>query len=553
MNIVSKAFYKGLILAGNEMQKNFNEYTKIPFQKNKEIFFEIINQNKNTLYGQKHKFENIKSIDDFKAQVKLNEYSDFEQFILMESNGQKNILTKEDVEYFGHSSGTTGGQKLLPITKSSRNLTLKLNGILCQKFIYDCFKNQWTYGKGTMLVDINSGTKSKGGMNVTSASSGGMSRIKRISEYVWTSPIEVMELEDKNTAFYLHVLFALKEKNLMYIGGLFISSILDFFRFIEKNHKILLNDLKTGHINKSINLPQKIRKILDSKLGKCSKRAAFLEKEFAEGFNGIARRIWTKLIYIASVTGANFVNYNDLVNKYTDNIPICSIAYAATEGFIGVNPYHDKIEYILLPQSCFYEFIEKDDIYKAQPKTYLIDELKIDHDYEIVLTNCNGLYRYRLGDIVKVCGFYNKTPKIKFLYRKNQLLNMVAEKTTESHVKNALQSVAHSLNFNLIDYTTFADNSVTPGRYLFYLEVQNFNSKDGIYIVESKLDLALQKSNLAYGRFRSKNRLGKVKVCFVKRGTFSKLKGKLTQSTGSANQIKIPRVIYDRKIIDSLL
>ncbi|MBQ3421641.1 MAG: GH3 auxin-responsive promoter family protein, partial [Romboutsia sp.] len=456
------------------------------------------------------------------------------------------------VEYFGHSSGTTGSQKLLPITKSSRNTTLKLNGFLCQKFIYDCFKKQWTYGRGTMLVDMNPEKKTKKNTIVTSASSGGTSKVKSVSEYVWTSSVEVMELEDKNTAFYLHVLFALKEKDLMYIGGLFISSILDFFRFIEKNNKMLLNDLKTGHIDESIDLPKKIRKILENKLGKSPKRSVFLEKEFDKGFNGIAKRIWPKLLYIASVTGANFANYNDLVNKYTNNIPICSIAYAATEGFIGINPYHDRIEYILLPQSCFYEFIEKDDIYKTNPKTYLINELQLNHDYEIVLTNCNGLYRYRLGDIVKVCGFYNKTPKIKFLYRKNQLLNMVAEKTTESHVKNALQSVAHSLNFNLIDYTTYADNSVTPGRYLFYLEVQNFNSKDGIYMVESKLDLALQKSNLAYGRFRKKNRLARVKVRFVKRGTFAKLKNKLVNNSGSANQIKVPRVIYDTKIIESL-
>lgn len=126
---------------------------------------------------------------------------------------------------------------------------------------------------------------------------------------------------------------------------------------------------------------------------------------------------------------------------------------------------------------------------------------------------------------------------------------MVAEKTTESHVKNALQSVAHDLNFNLIDYTTYADNSITPGRYLIYLEVEHFNAKDGIYIVESKLDLALQKSNLAYERFRNKNRLGKLKVRFVKRGTFAKLKKTLTENAGSANQIKIPRVINDKNVI----
>ena len=552
MTIVSKAFYRGLILAGNAMQKKFNKYTENAYEVNTSLLFDLLKNNKDTLYGANHKFRSIKNIDDFKSKIPLNEYTDFEKYIISESKGQKNILTNENVEYFGHSSGTTGSQKLLPITKTSKNLTLKINGILCQKFIYDCFRDKWTYGKGTMLIDMNSGTKSEGGMTVTSATSGGMKSIKCLVDYVWTSPAEIMEIEDKEVAFYLHVLFALKEKNLMYIGGLFISSILDFFRLIEKKRDLLLEDLRNGEINQSININPQIRKKLNKKLGKCTKRADELETEFNKGFRNIAKRIWPRILYIATVTGANFANYNDLVKNYAGNLPICSIAYAATEAFIGVNPYYDKIEYIILPNTCFYEFIEEDDICSKNPKTYLLNELKINHNYEIVVTTFNGLYRYRLGDVVKVIGYYNQSPKIKFLYRKNQLLNMVAEKTTESHVKTALQSVAHDLKFNLIDYTTYADNSITPGRYLIYLEVENFNSKDGIYIVESKLDLALQKSNLAYERFRKRNRLGKLKIRFVKRGTFSKLKKKLTDNVGSGNQIKIPRIIYDRKIIESL-
>lgn len=552
MTIVSKAFYRGLILAGNAMQKIFNEYTENAYEVNSSLLFDILKENKNTLYGHNHNFRNIQNINDYKSNIPLNEYTDFEKFIVAESKGKKNLLTKEDVEYFGHSSGTTGSQKLLPITKTSKNLTLKINGVLCQKFIYDCFKDKWTYGRGAMLIDMNGGTKCEGGMNVTSASSGGMRTIKGLVEYVWTSPVEVMEIEDKDIAFYLHVLFALKERNLMYIGGMFISSILDFFRFIEKNSPMLINDLTTGKINESLRLSPKIRKILNKKLGKCPKRAAELKYEFKRGFNDIAKRIWPKILYIATVTGANFANYNDLVKNYTGSIPICSIAYAATEAFIGVNPYYDKIEYVILPHTCFYEFIEEEDMYKKNPKTYLINELKINHDYEIVVTTFNGLYRYRLGDVVQVTGFYNQSPKVKFLYRKNQLLNMVAEKTTESHIKNALQSVAHDLRFNLIDYTTYADNSITPGRYLIYLEVEHFNAKDGIYLVESKLDLALKKSNLAYGRFRNKNRLGKLKVRFVKKGTFAKLRKSLTEKSESANQIKIPRVIYDKQIIERL-
>ncbi|WP_294376678.1 GH3 auxin-responsive promoter family protein [uncultured Clostridium sp.] len=227
-------------------------------------------------------------------------------------------------------------------------------------------------------------------------------------------------------------------------------------------------------------------------------------------------------------------------------------AYASTEGFIGINPYPDKIEYIMIPDSCFYEFIKLDDIYKENPKTYLINEVNKNENYEIVLTTINGLYRYRLGDIVKVTGFYNDTSKIKFLFRKNMLLNMVSEKTTENHVNAALMQVIKNYNLNIIDYTTYADNGVTPGRYIFYLEMENFNCKYGIDMFESELDKQLMKCNPAYERFRKSKRLQRLKVKFVKRGTFKKYKDNILKTGVSGNQIKIPRVIKSKDIIEKL-
>jgi hypothetical protein len=34
-----------------------------------------------------------------------------------------------------------------------------------------------------------------------------------------------------------------------------------------------------------------------------------------------------------------------------------------------------------------------------------------------VLTNVSGLYRYRLGDVVRVTDFENQCPVVEFLYR----------------------------------------------------------------------------------------------------------------------------------------
>jgi hypothetical protein len=40
-----------------------------------------------------------------------------------------------------------------------------------------------------------------------------------------------------------------------------------------------------------------------------------------------------------------------------------------------------------------------------------------DKIYEVVITNSSGLYRYRMGDMIRVVGFHNKAPIVEFMYR----------------------------------------------------------------------------------------------------------------------------------------
>lgn len=79
-------------------------------------------------------------------------------------------------------------------------------------------------------------------------------------------------------------------------------------------------------------------------------------------------------MYIAAVTGANFTIYDDKVNYYTDNLPIYSPMYAATEATIAVNPYVGKIRYVVIPDTNFYEFIPIANSNEKTPPTYLIFE-----------------------------------------------------------------------------------------------------------------------------------------------------------------------------------
>ena len=542
-----------MIIAGGVLEKYFNQYTINSKKVNEQVLFKILNKNKKCKYGKEYKFNSIKSINEYKSKVPITNYASYEKYIEEMLIGEKNILFTEDVEYFGHTSGTTGKQKLVPVTKKSREVGSKYMALLLERFAYNNFKEQWNYGRGLMLADTVMTTYSQGGVPICSATSGGMDSIKLILPKIYTSPYEVMKIKDKNTALYLHLLFALEDKNLTYISGVFISNVLDALRVLEDNADLLVRDIRRGSINRNLNIDEDTRKKLNKYLRPNAGRADEIELEFTKGFEGICRRIWPKLIYIASVTGANFSIYDDMVNYYTESLPIYSPAYAATEAMMGINPYAEKIRYVIIPDTAFYEFIPIEESNKKNPETYCIDELKIGESYEVIVTNYAGFYRYRLGDVIKVVDYYNKSPEIEFLYRKNQVLNMYAEKTTEEHLKVAISNTMSKLDLSLVDYTTLEDNSITPGRYIFYFEFNNELPKSRLKLLEKTLDLELQKANLAYGRFRKSNKLACTGVIVIRRNTFDNIKKFLISKGVSKSQIKIPRVITNKKDILSIL
>ena len=105
------------------------------------------------------------------------------------ANGETNILVSDPIEYFGHTSGTTGKQKLIPVTKKSRVIASKYMALLTPKYSYDNFKDTFTFGKGLMIADIVTTTYTKSGIPIRSATSGGMEGIQKILPLMYTSPI----------------------------------------------------------------------------------------------------------------------------------------------------------------------------------------------------------------------------------------------------------------------------------------------------------------------------------------------------------------------------
>ncbi|EYU25269.1 hypothetical protein MIMGU_mgv1a0193691mg, partial [Erythranthe guttata] len=183
-------------------------------------------------------------------------------------------------------------------------------------------------------------------------------------------------------------------------------------------------------------------------------------------------------------------------------------------------------------------------------------DVEIGKEYEVVITNSSGLYRYRMGDVLKVTGFHHKSPKLQFVRRKNVLLNIDWEKTNEVDLQEAVGHAAELLRkfgTSVVDYTSYADTSTIPGHYVIYWELQASLKEDLCEKVIEQCCIAMEESlNPIYRLLRVDGSIGPLEIRVVKSGTFEELMNYAISKGGSIGQYKVPRCVSFKPIVDIL-
>ena len=174
-----------------------------------------------------------------------------------------------------------------------------------------------------------------------------------------------------------------------------------------------------------------------------------------------------------------------------------------------------------------------------------------------------GLHRCRVGDVLQVTGFYNNTPQFRFARRKNTVLSIYVEPTTEEDLLKALTSatvVLESSDLILTGFTCFGDVSTVPGHYVFYLELKaKVNNSTGDLLLDNKLLVecccAMEESLTSiYRHFRAKDGfIGALEIRVVEQGTFDSLMEYYVVSRGSSiSQYKTPICINSAEALEVL-
>ncbi|ESQ41281.1 hypothetical protein EUTSA_v10013038mg [Eutrema salsugineum] len=515
----------------------------------------------------------------FKNNLPIVTYEDYRSYIDRLANGEPfDLICDRPISLFLASSGTSGGvPKLIPLTAEEleqRILFASLYAPLVFKHIEGL-----TEGKSLMFYFVTRESETASGLMVRFMITCVLKSVNPSNSFLWDRvqiiPHAISTCADTAQGMYCQLLCGLLQReNVARLGAPYASSFLKVINFLEDHWHELCSNIRTGRVSDWITDAGCVSGIGKFLTAPNPELASLIEQECSKtSWEAILKRLWPKAKCIEAVVTGSMAQYIPLLEFYGGGLPLISSWYGSSECFIGINddPLSKPcdVSYTIIPSMGYFEFLEvKKDHQEAghdPAKNHAVVDLvdvKIGHDYELVVTTFSGLYRYRLGDVLRVTGFYNNAPQFYFVGRQKVVLSIDVDKTYEEDLLKAVTNATLLLephDLMLVDFTSRVDTSSFPAHYVLYWElgsklkdVKHEPDRDVLeeccFAIEESLDSVYRKLR------KSDKIIGPLEIKVVRRGAFDELMNFFLSRGSSVSQYKTPRSVTSEealKILDA--
>ncbi|KAI3449250.1 hypothetical protein Pfo_005915 [Paulownia fortunei] len=522
----------------------------------RETLKKILEENGETEYLLKWGLNGSTDPDSFQARVPLVTHKDLEPYIQRIADGEKSsILTGKPISTISLSSGTTQGKpKYVPFNDELIESTMQI-----YKTSFAFRNREYPIGNGKALQFIYGSKqfRTKGGLRAGTATTNvyrdaEFKRTMRAMQTPCCSPDEVIFGDNFHQSLYCHLLCGLIfREEVQVVSSTFAHSIVHAFRTFEQVWQELVIDIREGALSSQIT-----SKSIQSAMAKLLKPDPELANTIynkclgLSNWYGLIPELFPNAKYVYGIMTGSMEPYLKKLRHYAGELPLLSADYGSSEGWIGanVNPKlpPDLATFAVLPNIGYFEFIPlKNGLeLSVEPQPVGLTEVEVGKEYEIIVTNFAGLYRYRLGDVVKVQGFHNSTPELQFICRSNLLLNINIDKNTEKDLQLAVEAAAKLLageKLEVVDFTSCADLSTEPGHYVIFWEISGKANDDILKECCNCLDRSF--ADAGYVSSRKVNAIGALELQVLKRGTFHKIMDHYVELGAAVSQFKTPRCV----------
>jgi GH3 auxin-responsive promoter len=522
----------------------FRDECRKPTETQERLLHHIITKNRETAFGNAHRFSNVASFGHFQRRVPITSYEDLKPYIDASLRGELNQLTAEQPVLFATTSGTTGASKYIPVTSESRPLKSYLMRVWLSALQRD---HRVFEGRILTMVSPEVECYAPCGTPCGAESGHGYKNIPKAIKSLYSCPYEVYEIKDYEAKYYCLLRIAAGQSiSLIYTCN--PSTVMLLGQRLGEFTEPIIRDVRDGTLSREFDLPGDLRGAIEKQLSTDPGRAASLEKAASEG-NGklLPRHVWPELAAIGCWKGGTVGMYVDKFDQYyPPGLPVRDIGYFASEHRGSVPITDAGSSGVLAIPTNVYEFFPVDEDRKPKGAELLtVPEIEEGKQYYIYVTTVAGLYRYDMNDIVEVTGFYEKTPLIRFVQKGKGVVSFTGEKLYESQV---LAAVEHAFAPMLGGYEFIAAIGEMCGakpRYVFLIEFdQPVQDPEAKAMLES-LEGALRSRNMEYASKRDSLRLDSPVLRIIKSGEFDRYRKRAVEKGKSDGQFKILRLTTD--------
>lgn len=409
------ALLGNIIARSLQLRKKFKPPVASPITYQRHVLRQLLERGQYTAFGKHYGFGNILSnevdfVSAFRKAVPIHTYNEmYKQWWHRCQEGEENVTWPGKVKYFALSSGTSeAASKHIPVTqdmiKSIKNVGFK------QLYSMANFEiPPVAFEKGILMLG---GTTSL--FDKKDYYEGDMSGISAKNMPRWIS-------------------------TLLYKPGQKISRRPQW----EDRIKLIVRKAKQWDVGTVCGVPAWVQIVLEEVIR----------------YHGVKNihEIWPNLsIYIHG--GVSFEPYRESFKKLLGK-PITYIeTYMASEGSFGFQAKPGAGIKLVLNTGIFYEFVpfiaenfDEDGNPKQGAKTCLINEVKEDTEYAVMLSTCSGAWRYIIGDVVR---FTDATEgEIVIVGRTKQFLSLCGEHMSVDNMNKAIDTVSRKLNITIREFT----------------------------------------------------------------------------------------------------
>lgn len=394
---------------------DFEACLDAPQQRQADILQAILQANVSSIFGQQHGFDTIKDYKTFSKSVAVADYDAFQAAITASADGQQQQLTASTIIQFEETSGSSSGAKLIPYTA---DLLLAFQRAVLP-WLGDLLHSRPAITQGRIFFMISPALRppavTKGGIPIGAGNDlayFGQPLANHLAQVTLWSPLLAQPQPVKQWKKNLSLLL-LQTPDLTLISLWSPTLLIELIDYIITHKNELLNDITEHQHHKRIQ--------------------SAISKDTID-----TQQVWQQLDTISCWDSHTSAAYAQKLQQLFPHAIIQGKGLLATEAVTSL-PFTKTSQPILAVNSHFYEFIDKD------KRTVLAHELTVGEVYRVIVTTQAGLYRYDTGDMVKVTGYYKKTPMLIFVGRSGLSSDLCGEKLTEIFVGQAIAKIDSSL------------------------------------------------------------------------------------------------------------